>query len=233
MNEFEKYAIKHKGISSLTLHNYNSAIQKTQPIGFNRRPVSMTPHVVFEATNNVAIMSVFDRLMQDRILMLGMPITEEFANILCAQMLFLESVDSDSTIYMYINSGGGSVSAGNSIIDVMDLISPPVSTVNMGTAASMAAVILCNGERGKRSALKRSRTMIHQVSGGFEGDFTEMSIQIEEAKKARNSLYEILSEKTGKSFKQIEKDCDRDCWMDAQEAKNYGLIDYVFEKGKK
>jgi len=219
-NEFEKYAIKHRRISSMSLHRYEGAM----------KTVSMTPNVVLEATKNMAIMSVFDRLMQDRILILGMPITDEFANVLCAQMLFLDSVNSESDINIYINSGGGSVSGGNSIIDVMEMITASVSTVNMGTCASMAAVILACGEKEKRRALKRSRTMIHQISGGLEGDFTEMSIQIEEAKKVRNSLYDLLAEKTGKTFKQIEKDCDRDYFMSAEEAKKYGLIDTVLVK---
>jgi ATP-dependent Clp protease protease subunit len=237
-NEFEKYAVKHRGISSLNLHRYNVAMGKKAIVDYNKvgTVVGMTPHVVLEATKNIAIMSVFDRLMQDRILMLGMPIVQEVSNIICAQLLFLDSVDSEMDINLYLDSPGGSVPAGNSIIDVMEIISAPVSTVNMGTCASMAAVILACGETGKRKALKRSRTMIHQVSGGFEGDYTEMSIQIEEAKIARNSLYELLAEKTGKNFKQIEKDCDRDYWMAAHEAKQYGLIDYVFEKkptGKK
>lgn len=232
-NDFENYAMKHRGISSMTLHRYNTAMNGNPIIGYNAAGpvvVNMTPHVVFEATKNIAIMSVFDRLMQDRILMLGMPITQEISNIICAQLLFLDSVDSERDINLYLDSPGGNVSAGNSIIDVMEIISAPVATVNMGICASMAAVILACGENGKRRALKRSRTMIHQVSGGFEGDYTEMSIQIEEAKIARNSLYELLAEKTGKSFKQIEKDCDRDYWMAAQEAKEYGLIDSVLEK---
>ena len=224
----------YKNISGLKLYNYKKAVEKTNIIGYSAAGpvVSMTPHVVLEATKNMAIMSVFDRLMQDRILMLGMEITEEVANILCAQLLFLDSIDQSADINLYLNSGGGNVVGGNSIIDVMELISAPVATTNMGTAASMAAVILACGNKGKRSALKRSRTMIHQISGGCGGDYTEMSIQLSEAKKLRDGLYSTLAERTGHSFEEIEKDCDRDNFMSAQEALEYGIVDHILIKKK-
>jgi len=221
MNEFEKYAIKHMGINSLMLEDYKKDVSK------NIYPMNMTSHVVLESSKNMTIMSVFDRLMQDRILMLGTPIVDEVATILCAQMLFLESVDSERPINLYLNSGGGSVPAGNSILDLMEYIKSPVATVNMGMAASMAAVILACGEKGSRSALKRSRTMIHQISSGMQGDYTEMKIHIEETEKYRKDLYETLAHRTGHSFEEIEKDCDRDYYMSSEEAKKYGLIDNV------
>ena len=232
-NEFLKFATGHKGISSLALHNYQMAMQKRMGGNNLASTVSMTPHVVLEATKNMAIMSVFDRLMQDRILMLGMPISQEISNIICAQLLFLDSVDSENDISLYLDSPGGNVAGGNSIIDVMEIISAPVATYNLGTCASMAAVILACGEKGKRAALKRSRTMIHQISGGFEGDFTEMAIQVEEARIIRNSLYELLAERTGHSFEEIERDCDRDKWLSAEESKAYSIVDYVLQKKKK
>lgn len=217
MSEFEKYAVKHLGIGSLRLHDYKKIIE----------PSNMTAHIIEERKMNAVIMSVFDRLMQDRIVMLGTEVNHEVANILCAQLLFLDSVDSERDINLYLNTPGGSVAAGNSILDVMEYIKSPVPTVNMGTAASMGAVILACGEKGKRSALKRSRTMIHQISGGFQGDYSEMRIQMEETKKFREELYRTLAERTGHSFDKIEKDCDRDYFMTAKEAKEYKIIDFI------
>ena len=164
--------------------------------------------------------------------MISMPIFEEVASIICAQLLFLDSVDKKKDINLYLSCVGGQIIAGNSIIDVMNLISSPVATFNLGICASMGAVILACGEKGKRNALKRSRTMIHQVSGGMQGDFTEMSIQIEETKIERDSLYELLAERTDKTFKQIEKDCDRNKWLSADSAKEYGIVDRVLERKK-
>ena len=227
--EFKKYAMGSRNIGSLKLHNYEKHMQR---FSGNTTLTNMTPHIVEERKMNAVIMSVFDRLMQDRILILGTPIDSDIASIICAQLLFLESADPKRDIFMYITSGGGDVAGGNSIIDVMEYITAPVSTINMGTAASMAAVILACGDKGKRGALKRSRTMIHQVSGGMGGDFTEMSIQLKEAEIARNSLYVLLAEKTGKTFDQIERDCDRDNFLSAEEAVSYGLVDFVVS-GKK
>lgn len=191
---------------------------------------SSTPHIVEERPGNVAIMSVFDRLMQDRIIFLGGGIGDQISNIIVAQLLFLSNVDSKRDITMYINSGGGSVSSGLSIYDTMNLINPDVATINVGICASMAAVLLCSGAKGKRSSLKNARTMIHQPLGGLEGKSSEMEIYMEEMKKIRTSLYEIISEQSGKEYNQVFEDCVNDKWMNSGEAKDYGLIDEVISK---
>jgi ATP-dependent Clp protease protease subunit len=197
---------------------------------FNGIVTMMTPHIVEERTKNVAIMSVFDRLMQDRIIFFGGAVTDPVANVLVAQLLFLENLDSKKEITMYINSPGGGVQAGLAIYDTMNIISPDVVTINVGMAASMGAVLLSSGAKGKRYTLRHSRTMIHQPLGGAQGQASDMEIQINEMRKLRKELYNILSENTGKTFEQIEKDCDRDNWMTGEEAVTYGLVDEVIKK---
>lgn len=231
-SEFEKYATGHKGISSLKLFDYNKAMMnKSTIIGYNAAgPVAMSPNVIEERRMNAISISVFDRLMMDRIIFLGLPIDDMIANIVNAQLLFLESIDNEKDISIYLNTPGGGVIPGLGIYDLMQFVSPDIITVNTGMAASMGAILLCAGTKGKRSALKHSRTMIHQVSGGAVGQLTEMEIAVKEASKLKNELYDILSECSGKPFKTIEKDCDRDHWLTAQEACDYGLIDNVLNK---
>ena len=194
-NEFEKYATKHMGISSLKLHNYQSLAT-----GF------ISPTIIEERQLNVATMDVFSRLMMDRIIFLGAPIFDDVANIVQAQLLFLESVDPEKDIQIYINSGGGSVSAGLGIYDTMQLVSADVATICTGMAASMAAVLLASGAHGKRSALPHSRVMIHQPLGGAEGQASDIEITAREIVKLKKELYEILAAHSGQSYKKIEKD---------------------------
>ena len=217
MNEFEKYAIKHAGISSLKLHNFNEYI---------------SPTIIEERQLNVATMDVFSRLMMDRIIFLGVPINDDAANIIQAQLLFLESTEPEKDIQIYINSPGGSVTAGLGIYDTMQLISSDVATICTGLAASMAAILLTAGAAGKRSALPHSRVMIHQPLGGVQGQASDIEITAKQILRTKQELYEILSEHSGVDIKKIEQDADRDYWMTASEAKNYGLIDEVLVKRK-
>ncbi len=215
--EFEKYAVKHQGISSSTLHNYQSH--------FN--PTNLTPYIIEERPMNIAQMDVFSRLMMDRIIFLGEGINDYVANIITAQLLFMESVDRSRDIQMYINSPGGSVYAGLGVYDTMQFISPDVSTICTGIAASMGAVLLCAGVKGKRTALKHSRIMLHQPSGGIGGQATDIEITAREIKKLKIELYEVISDHSGKSIETVAADCDRDFWMKAEEAKEYGIVDEV------
>ena len=220
-NEFEKYATGHLGISSLRLHNFQSVAQ-----GY------VSPTIIEERQLNVATMDVFSRLMMDRIIFLGAPIYDDAANIIQAQLLFLESVGPDKDIQLYINSPGGSVSAGLGIYDTMQLITSDVATICTGMAASMGAVLLTAGAAGKRSALPHSRVMIHQPLGGAQGQASDIEITAREIAKTKRELYEILSQHSGVAIDKIEKDADRDYWLTAQEAKEYGLIDIVQTKRK-
>jgi len=220
--EFQKYAVKHAGISGMTLHRYQK---------FTNGYIS--PTIIEERQLNVASMDVFSRLMMDRIIFLGGAIDDDVANIMQAQLLFLDSSDPNKDIQVYLNSPGGMVQAGLGIYDTMQWISSDVSTICTGMAASMAAVILAAGEKGKRSALKHSRMMIHQPSGGMHGQSSDMEITVREIVKLKKELYTILSEHTGQSFETIEKDSDRDYWMSATEAKEYGLLDEVLDRQKK
>lgn len=215
--EFEKYAVKHRGISGATLHNY-----QTQ---FN--PTNLTPYIIEERPLNVASMDVFSRLMMDRIIFLGEPINDYVANIVTAQLLFLESTDRTRDIQMYINSPGGSIYAGLGIYDTMQYITPDVSTITIGIAASMGAVLMCAGTNGKRTALKHSRIMLHQPYGGAGGQATDIQIMVNEVKKLKNELYEIIAYHSGQTFDKVKEDSDRDFWMTATEAKEYGLVDEV------
>ena len=219
MNEFEKFARGHYGISSLKLHDFNSI-----------QAAYVSPTIIEERQLNVATMDVFSRLMMDRIIFLGAPIYDDAANIIQAQLLFLESVDPAKDIQIYINSPGGSVSAGLGIYDTMQLISCDVATICTGLAASMGAVLLTAGAAGKRSALPHSRIMIHQPLGGAQGQASDIEITAREIIKTKHELYEILSSHSGVDIAKIEQDADRDYWMSAAEAKEYGLIDEVLGK---
>lgn len=218
-NEFQKYAVKHKGISSHTLHDYVSAV--------NTSIVGLTPNIIEERSLNVAVMDVFSRLMMDRIIFLGHAIDDYVANIVCAQLLFLESSDASRDIYVYVNSPGGSVYAGLGIYDTMHYVKPDVATICTGMAASMGAVLLAAGTAGKRSGLKHSRVMIHQPLGGAQGQASDIAIVHDEIQKLKKELYEILAKHSGQTYEKVWADSDRDYWMRADEAKAYGLIDEV------
>ena len=215
-NEFEKYAIKHKGISSNALHGY-----------IKHNVTNLTPNIIEERPMNVAVMDVYSRLMMDRIIFLGYPISDEVANIVTAQLLFLESTDRVRDIQMYINSPGGSVYAGLGMYDTMQFITPDIATICTGMAASMAAVLMCAGAKGKRTALKHSRVMMHQPSSGAGGQATDIEITVNEIKKIKLELYHVISTHTGQPVEKVAKDCDRDYWMTSSEAKEYGLVDEV------
>lgn len=217
--EFEKYAVGHKGISSLHLGNYIDS--------------SLTPYIIEERQLNVAQMDVFSRLMMDRIIFLGTGINDQIANIVQAQLLFLESVDSKKDIQIYLNSPGGSVYAGLGIYDTMQLVNPDVATICTGMAASMGAVLLCAGAAGKRSALKHSRVMIHQPMSGAQGQASDMEIAVKEVLKMKKELYNIIASHSGQDFAKVESDSDRDYWMSSPEAKEYGMIDEVLESKRK
>jgi len=219
--DFRKYATKEKGISSLTLDRFQSAYANY-----------ISPTIIEERQMNIASMDVFSRLMMDRIIFLGVPINDYVANIIQAQLLFLESVDSEKDIQIYLNSPGGGVYAGLGIYDTMQYINPDVATICTGMAASMGAVLLCAGAEGKRTALKHSRVMIHQPLGGAQGQASDIEITAREIQKLKNELYQIISEHSGKSFDEVWKDGDRDYWMTSEEAKAYGMIDEVLVKNK-
>lgn len=220
--EFEKYAVKHRGISSNTVESYRQ-----------HNITNLTPYIIEERPLNVASMDVFSRLMMDRIIFMGEPINDYVANIVTAQLLFLDSTDRSRDIQMYINSPGGSVYAGLGIYDTMQFVTPDISTICTGIAASMGAILMCAGVKGKRSALKHSRIMLHQPSGGIGGQATDIEITAREIKKTKQELYNIISQHTGKPVDQVAIDCDRDFWMTAEESKEYGLVDEVLIKNPK
>ncbi len=226
--EFQKYATKHLGMSSASLDDYMNKAYASSP-----NITGFTPQVIEERQMNVVGMDVFSRLMMDRIIFLGVPINDYVANVVQAQMLFLQSTDPKRDIQMFINSPGGSVIAGLGIYDTMQYVSPDVSTICTGLAASMGAVLLCAGTKGKRTCLEHSRVMIHQPSGGMQGQFSDMEITYKLIKDLRKELYDIMAKATGKSFEDIEKDSDRDNWMTAKEALKYGLVDEVLTKSDK
>ena len=217
--EFSKYAHKHTGISSLNMHRYESIYTN-----------SLTPYIIEERQLNVASMDVFSRLMMDRIIFLGTPIDDYIANIIMAQLLFLESTDPTKEIQIYFNTPGGSVHAGLGIYDTMQYIRPDIATICTGMAASMGAVLLTAGAKGKRSALKHSRVMIHQPMGGAQGQASDIEITAREIMKLKKELYDIIARHAGKTYEEVEKDADRDYWMIAEEAKEYGMIDNVLLK---
>ena len=215
-DEFKKYATKHMGISSITMQDYTSAHNSY-----------ISPTIIEERRMNVASMDVFSRLMMDRIIFLGTAIDDHVSNIIQGQLLFLESVDASKDIQIYLNSPGGSVYAGLGIYDTMQLIRPDVATICTGMAASMGAVLLTAGAAGKRSALKHSRVMIHQPMGGAQGQASDIEITAREIAKLKEELYTIISEHSGTPYDQVWKDSDRDYWMTAQEAVDYGMVDEV------
>jgi ATP-dependent Clp protease protease subunit len=219
-NEFRKYAVGHRHVQSLQVDDY---ISKTE----SRIVASMTPYITEERELRVAQMDVFSRLMMDRIIFLGAAIDDNVANIIQAQLLFLQSTDSKKDIQMYINSPGGSVYAGFGVYDTMHLIAPDVATICTGMAASMAAVLLCSGAAGKRAALTHSRVMLHQPLGGVQGPASDIEITAREVLKVKKELYTILSKHSGQEYQKIHDVSDRDFWMIASEAKEFGIIDEV------
>ena len=223
-SEFFKYATKHEGMSGMHLEKY---MQATVP-----NIHAFTPQVIEERQMNVVGMDVFSRLMMDRIIFMGVPVNDYVANVIQAQLLFLESTDPKRDIQMFINSPGGSVIAGLGIYDTMQYVSPDIGTICTGLAASMGAVLLTAGTKGKRSALPHAKVMIHQPSGGMQGQFSDMEISYNLIKDMREQLYNILASHTGQDFETIEKDSDRDNWMSATAAKEYGLVDEVLNRDK-
>jgi ATP-dependent Clp protease protease subunit len=221
-NEFNNYAIKHRGINSLTLDKYVRSANNY-----------ISPTIIEERQLNIATMDVFSRLMMDRIIFLGVPIDDYVANIIQAQLLFLESVDSKKDIQIYLNTPGGGVYAGLGIYDTIQYINPDVATICTGVAASMGAVLLCAGETGKRTALPHSRILIHQPMGGAEGQASDIEITAREIQKLKKELYEIIAKHSNQPYKKIWKDGDRDFWMTAAEAKEYGMIDEVLKRTEK
>ena len=218
--EFEKFAIKDQGINSTY---YNKIISSMYPS-------SLTPNIIEERQMNIAIFDVFSRLMMDRIIFMGTAINDQVANIIQAQLLFLESTDSSKDIQIYINSPGGSVYAGLGIYDTMQLIKPDVATICTGMAASMGAVLLCAGEKGKRSGLTHSRVMIHQPLGGAQGQASDIEITAREILILKEELYKIISKHSGQKYDKVYKDSDRDYWMKADKALEYGMIDEILTR---
>ena len=223
--EFRKFAVKDQGVGGIHVDKYAE-------ISAQAFQNSLTPYIIEERRMNATVLDVFSRLMMDRILFLGTDVNFQVANILTAQLLFLESVDPKRDVQLFINSPGGSVIDGMGIYDVMQYISPDVATICTGLAASMGAVLLSAGATGKRSALPHARVMIHQLSGGMRGTFSDMEINYNLSKQLRNELYTILANHCGKTFEEIEKGSDRDNWMKAPIAKEFGLIDEVLTREK-
>ncbi len=220
--EFQKYAVKHQGLNSIKVEQHiQSSIY------------GLTPYIIEERPMNVVTMDVFSRLMMDRIIFLGVPINDDVANIIQAQLLFLDSVDSKRDIQIYINSPGGSVYAGLGIYDTMQFVNPDVATICTGMAASMAAVLLCAGAKGKRAALRHSRVMIHQPMGGTQGQATDIEITAREIQKLKKELYTIIAEHSGQTYEKVWADSDRDYWMTSTESKEYGMIDDLLIRTEK
>ena len=218
--EFKKFAVKDQGVNPMYFDKMVDSMT----------PTNLTPNIIEERQMNVLAMDVFSRLMMDRIIFMGTGVNDQVANIIQAQLLFLASTDANKYIQIYINSPGGSVYAGLGIYDTMQFIKPDVATICTGMAASMGAVLLCAGEKGKRSALPHSRVMIHQVSSGAQGQASDIEIAIQETIKLKEELYQIIAKHSGKSYDQINEDSDRDFWMRADEAKEYGMIDEVLTR---
>jgi ATP-dependent Clp protease protease subunit len=219
MNDFKKYAVKHLGMNSIALDQYTSILDNY-----------ISPTIIEERQLNVAQMDVFSRLMMDRIIFLGTQIDDYTANVIQAQLLYLDSADQGKDIFIYINSPGGSVYAGYGIYDTIQYISSEVNTICTGMAASMAAVLLVAGTKGKRTALKHSRVMIHQPLGGAQGQASDIEITAREIVKIKKEIYTIISEHSGQDYEKVVIDGDRDFWMTAEEAKEYGMIDLVLTK---
>lgn len=227
-NDFRNYAVKHLGMNGLSLDQYTAA---TSAAAITSSYIS--PTIIEERQLNVAQMDVFSRLMMDRIIFLGTDVNDYTANVIEAQLLYLDSADPGKDVSIYINSPGGSVYAGLGIYDTMQYIKSDVSTICTGMAASMAAVLLVAGKEGKRFALRHSRVMIHQPMGGAQGQASDIEITAREIQKLKKELYTIISDHSGKPFDKVEKDSDRDYWMTAAEAKEYGMIDEVLIRTKK
>jgi ATP-dependent Clp protease protease subunit len=222
LEDFGKFARSKRGVSSLSLHKFSSIYGSY-----------ISPTIIEERQLNVASMDVFSRLMMDRIIFLGLPIDDYVANIIQAQLLYLDSSDPGKDIQIYFNTPGGSVNAGLGIYDTMQYISADIATICTGMAASMGAVLLTAGKKGKRSALKHSRIMIHQPMGGVEGPASDIEITVREIVKLKKELYEIIALHSGNTVEKVEKDSDRDYWMTSQEAKEYGMIDEILQKTQK
>ena len=227
-NEFRKYAVHHLGMSGNTVDSYARKMQEQVPA-----IEAMTQYVIEERPGNFRAIDVFTRLISDRILFLGMPVDDQIANLITAQILFLESADPRKDIVMYINSPGGSVYAGLGIYDTMQYVAPDVQTICTGLAASMAAVLLAAGADKKRCGLPHSRIMIHQPMSGMQGQASDMEISLKQTLEVKKDLYNILAKHSGQKYDKIERDSDRDYWMRASEARDYGLIDEVLERKKK
>lgn len=220
-NEFRKYAVHHKGISGNTIDSYTK-----------HQITSLTPYILEERQLNVSQMDVFSRLMMDRIIFMGTGIDDQVANIIQAQLLFLQSTDAKKDIQIYINSPGGSVYAGLGIYDTMQYIEPDVATICTGMAASMGAVLMCAGAKGKRSALKHARVMIHQPLGGAQGQASDIEITAKEIQKLKKELYDIIAFHSGQPYEKVWQDSDRDYWMTSEEAKSYGMVDEILLRSR-
>ncbi len=229
MTDFEKFAKSERGVSSLKMHDYQTAVSRR---GAAVLDTYLNPTIIEERKLNAVSMDVFSRLMMDRIIFLGVPIDDDVANIIQAQLLFLASTDPSADISLYINSPGGQVTSGLGIYDTMQIIEPDVATICTGLAASMASVLLCAGTAGKRMALPHSRVLIHQPLGGAQGQASDILIAAREIEKTREELYRIISEHSGQAIERIAADADRDYWMSAQEAKEYGMIDGIMSRKK-
>jgi ATP-dependent Clp protease protease subunit len=219
--ELRKFSVKGQGINGLTFDKYVDRIE------------NMTRAVIEERPTNFREIDVFSRLIMDRIIFLGLPVDDNIANIITAQLLFLQSTDAKKDIHMYINSPGGSVYAGLGIYDTMQYVNPDIATICTGLAASMAAVLLTGGQKGKRSSLPHARIMIHQPMSGMQGQASDMEISLKQTLSVKKDLYDILASHSGQKYDQIEKDADRDFWLRPEEAKEYGLIDEVLQSTKK
>lgn len=225
--DFRNFAVHHLGMNGLALDQYTAKVNSTGPVASY-----INPTIIEERQLNVAQMDVFSRLMMDRVIFLGTEVNDYTANVIQAQLLYLDSTDPGKDISIYINSPGGSVYAGLGIYDTMQYVASDVSTLCTGIAASMAAVLLVAGQTGKRFALRHSRVMIHQPMGGAQGQASDIEITAREIKKLKDELYHIIAEHSGQPFEKVEKDSDRDYWMTSQEAMDYGMIDRVLVKAK-
>ena len=228
--DFRNYAVHHLGMNGLALDQYAAFASRGASAAVSSSYIN--PSIIEERQLNVAQMDVFSRLMMDRIIFLGTEVNDYTANVIQAQLLYLDSADPGKDVSIYINSPGGSVYAGLGIYDTMQYISSDVTTICTGIAASMGAVLLVAGEAGKRFALRHSRVMIHQPMGGAQGQASDIEITAREIKKLKAELYHIISEHSGQPFEKVERDSDRDYWMTAEEAKEYGMIDSVLVKAK-
>jgi len=214
--DFEKFAVYGRGISSMTLDRYKSAY--------------INPTIIEERRLNATAIDVFSRLLMDRVIFLGVPIDDDVANIIQAQLLYLSSIDEKADISMYVNSPGGQVSSGLGIYDTMQYITPDVATICTGMAASMGSILLCAGTAGKRSALPHSRVMIHQPLGGAQGQASDILIEAKEIERCRRELYEIIAAHSGQPYEKVFADADRNFWMNAAEARDYGMIDNILNR---